>query len=140
MQELEQQREVVRRLTADPGASPTASPGSRHTKAKSLGNACDSPLPVQDKGPGRTKMHISSTFTAHNLALPCTSATLHHPRSPKGLGATAGGATGSPSPSPLPSHPSQWNNSSAKKGRRVTIEHDIDLLAGELLTTGKGQS
>jgi centromeric protein E len=34
-------------------------------------------------------------------------------------------------PTPLPAHPTQISNSSSRKGRRLTIEHDIDKLAGE---------
>ncbi|GFZ46737.1 hypothetical protein JCM24511_03957 [Saitozyma sp. JCM 24511] len=138
--ELERQREIVRVLTSEPNASPsntnTASPGSLHTKSKSLAlpskaNAgMDSPSPsVPHKTSSRTRSHIPSTFTAHNLALPCASVTLHGPAtSPGRVAAGLSDMAKRDSPSPLPSHPSQWSNTSSKKGRRITIEHDMGLL------------
>lgn len=142
-QELERQREIVRVLTSEPNASPsntnTASPGSRHTKSESLAlpskaNAgMDSPSPsIPHKASSRTRSHIPSTFTAHNLALPCASVTLHGPAtSPARVAAGLSDMAKTDSPSPLPSHPSQWSNTSSKKGRRITIEHDMGLLEGE---------
>lgn len=38
------------------------------------------------------------------------------------------------SPIPLPPHPTQKSNASARKGRRITIEHDINRLACELFS------
>lgn len=52
------------------------------------------------------KKPFPSTFTAFNLALPTT-------------------------PTPLPMHPSQFDNTSGRKGRRLTIDHDMNLLSGE---------
>ncbi|WWC94352.1 hypothetical protein V866_001194 [Kwoniella sp. B9012] len=102
--EMEKQREIVRLLTND-NSTPLPSP---------------SPLPIRTGSPrGHGKSHsishspmpsalpnakgLVSTFTARNLALPT-------------------------SPSPLPMHPTQFSNSSARTRRRVTIEHDIDRL------------
>ncbi|WWC70146.1 uncharacterized protein I206_104093 [Kwoniella pini CBS 10737] len=98
--EMEKQREIVRLLTND--------------------NSQPSPIPARTRSPrGHGKSHsishspaptplpnakgLVSSFTARNLALPT-------------------------SPSPLPMHPSQFTNSSARKARRVTIEHDMDKL------------
>ena len=109
-QELEQQRDVVRRLTADPSAvtcTPThrISPRTMHGKSMSL-SICETPKdsPLVP-GSANLKKSFPSTFTAKNLALPT-------------------------SPSPLPMHPSQYSNTSTKKGRRITIEHDMDRLGG----------
>lgn len=73
-------------------------------KAKSV-SAIESPRPGQAITP---KKPFPSTFTAFNLALPTT-------------------------PTPLPMHATQYDNASTKKGRRVTIEHDLDILAGEFM-------
>ncbi|WWC89175.1 uncharacterized protein L201_004093 [Kwoniella dendrophila CBS 6074] len=103
--EMEKQREIVRLLTNDNSASvPSPSPvpirtGSPRGHAKSH-SISHSPMP----SPLPNAKGLVSTFTARNLALPT-------------------------SPSPLPMHPSQFNNSSSRKNRRVTIEHDIDRLA-----------
>nr|XP_018262811.1 uncharacterized protein I303_04295 [Kwoniella dejecticola CBS 10117]OBR84969.1 hypothetical protein I303_04295 [Kwoniella dejecticola CBS 10117] len=98
--EMEKQREIVRLLTSD--------------------NSQPSPVPIRAGSPrGHGKAHsishspgpaplpnakgLVSSFTARNLALPT-------------------------SPSPLPMHPTQLSNASARKARRVTIEHDMDKL------------
>lgn len=62
--------------------------------------------PRPSLGSSHAKVHLPSSFTAKNLALPTT-------------------------PTPLPMHPSQFSNTTARKGRRITIDHDIDLLTGE---------
>ncbi|ORX37881.1 kinesin motor domain-domain-containing protein [Kockovaella imperatae] len=63
-----------------------------------------SPSSRSTKGSGGgLKSSLPSTFTAFNLALPSA-------------------------PTPLPAHPAQQSNSSARKGRRITIEHDIETL------------
>ncbi|KAK4683756.1 hypothetical protein P7C73_g6472, partial [Tremellales sp. Uapishka_1] len=99
--ELEQQREVVRMLTAEGGSSHTQTtntPPRGHTKGShSLSTIQNIPL-----GNGGSLKPLSATFTARNLALPTC-------------------------PSPLPLHPSQFSNA-ARKTRRVTIEHDMDRL------------
>jgi centromeric protein E len=88
----------------NPDSSPKTRASPRgHSKTKSVPNA-ESPLSGQL---GTTpKKPFPSTFTAFNLALPTT-------------------------PTPLPMHTSQFDNTSGRKGRRITIEHDIDILMGE---------
>jgi centromeric protein E len=54
---------------------------------------------------GMPKKSLTSTFTARNLALPT-------------------------SPTPLPMHTAQYSNTAMRKGRRVTIDHDLDALSG----------
>ena len=89
------------------------SPHYGHAKSKSLSVADlenQSPHPSSAGGhaPGSThaKVYLPSSFTAKNLALPTT-------------------------PTPLPMHPSQFSNTTMRKGRRVTIDHDLDLLTGK---------
>jgi centromeric protein E len=105
LQELEQQREIVRMLTLtqDGNATPTKnSPRATHAKSKSMSAAnLESPGP----GSSHARVHLPNSFTAKNLALPTT-------------------------PTPLPMHPSQFSNTSNRRGRRITIDHDMDLLTG----------
>lgn len=107
LQELEQQREIVRMLTQDGNTTPTRpSPGHGHGKSKSLSVAdLENLSPRPGPGSSHAKVHLPSSFTAKNLALPTT-------------------------PTPLPMHPSQYTNTTGRKGRRITIDHDIDLLQG----------
>lgn len=106
-QELKQQREVVRMLTADPnaGTPPKHRPSPRTAHGNKSIFVFDSPRDSPAAGSASSKPPFPSTFTARNLALPT-------------------------SPSPLPMHPSQITNTSSRKGRRVTIEHDMDRLGG----------
>ena len=121
LQELEKQREVVRLLTQTPDA-PAPSNGSNaltpkkmvdsprrvsHGKSASLSaiRGAESPL-AAGMGSTKTRVHIPSSFTARNLALPT-------------------------SPPPLPMHGKQASNAGSKKGRRLTIEADMDRLSGE---------
>lgn len=81
------------------------SPRMSHTKSKSLSSAnLDSPGPGHGPGSSHARVHLPNSFTAKNLALPTT-------------------------PTPLPMHPSQFSNTT-RRGRRITIDHDIDLLTG----------
>ncbi|ODN80563.1 hypothetical protein L202_02763 [Cryptococcus amylolentus CBS 6039] len=105
--EMEKQREIVRLLTND-HSNTTYSPSPRvpsrtHAKAHSISHS-----PNESPAGSTPAKAIPSTFTARNLALPSTP-----------LPGT---------PTPLPMHPSQFNNATARKGRRVTIDHDMDLL------------
>lgn len=103
-QELEQQREIVRALTLNADLSPPSRPSPRrHARAKSASETGSPRTGDHDVG---VKKFLPSTFTAFNLAMPST-------------------------PTPLPMHPSQFDNTSARKGRRLTIEHDIGLLTGK---------
>ena len=133
-QELEQQRDIVRMLTQDGTLNLTPTKRSPyghshgllgHAKSKSLSvadleNQSPHPSPVvgaSGAGPGSThaKVYLPSSFTAKNLALPTT-------------------------PTPLPMHPSQFSNTTMRKGRRVTIDHDLDLLTGESLHSSRPRS
>ncbi|TYJ58685.1 hypothetical protein B9479_000521 [Cryptococcus floricola] len=105
--EMEKQREIVRLLTND-HSNTTYSPSPRvpsrtHAKAHSISHS-----PSESPAGSTPAKAIPSTFTARNLALPSTP-----------LPGT---------PTPLPMHPSQFNNATARKGRRITIDHDMDLL------------
>ncbi|ODO06440.1 centromeric protein E [Cryptococcus wingfieldii CBS 7118] len=105
--EMEKQREIVRLLTND-HSNTTYSPSPRvpsrtHAKAHSISHS-----PTESPAGSTPAKAIPSTFTARNLALPSTP-----------LPGT---------PTPLPMHPSQFNNATARKGRRITIDHDMDLL------------
>ena len=66
---------------------------------------------LESPGPGSShaRVHLPNSFTAKNLALPTT-------------------------PTPLPMHPSQFSNTSTRRGRRVTIDHDLDFLTGMSLS------
>lgn len=128
----------MRKLTADPGASPTNStPGSRHVKTRSLHvplRSHESPPASPSAGLMKGKAYMSSTFTAVNLALPSMTRTLQ--RSNLNLAAMDSPCPRPASPdkpSPLPRHPSQASNATARKARRVTIEHDIETLSGKCL-------
>lgn len=128
--ELDKQREAVRLLTADiegctcglngAGLAPDT-PKRQHMRASLSMSSVPSPssATVREQGDlenlspapsgyssARTRGHISSTFTARNLALPSA-------------------------PSPLPMHTGQFSNT-LRKHRRVTLEHDINRLQGEL--------
>lgn len=88
--------------------TPTKRSPYGHAKSKSLSIADlenQSPHPGIGLGSSHAKVHIPASFTAKNLALPTT-------------------------PTPLPMHPSQFSNTSTRRGRRITIDHDIDLLTG----------
>ncbi|WVQ99545.1 hypothetical protein IAU59_006681 [Kwoniella sp. CBS 9459] len=100
--EMDRQREIVRLLTNDsaPLTSPVRRANSPRGHAKSH-SISHSPAPSPVPAPAKG---IVASFTARNLALPT-------------------------SPSPLPMHPSQYNNSAARRARRVTIEHDMDRLS-----------
>ncbi|WVQ73983.1 hypothetical protein IAR50_003564 [Cryptococcus sp. DSM 104548] len=105
--EMEKQREIVRLLTND-NSNTTYSPSPRmpsrtHAKAHSISHS-----PTESPAGATPAKAIPSTFTARNLALPSTP-----------LPGT---------PTPLPMHPSQFTNATARKGRRITIDHDMDLL------------
>ncbi|WRT66518.1 uncharacterized protein IL334_003477 [Kwoniella shivajii] len=100
--EMEKQREFVRLLTNDNSNAASAQIPLRANSPRGHGKSHSiSHSPIPSNLPG-TK-GLVSTFTARNLALPT-------------------------SPSPLPMHPTQFNNISSKRSRRVTIEHDIDRL------------
>ena len=95
-------------ITADPNAktSPKHRPCPRSVlgESKSI-SVFQSPHPSPTPGSAKMNSPFASKFTARNLPLPT-------------------------SPSPLPKHPSQFSNTSGK-ARRLTIEHDMDRLAGE---------
>ncbi|OCF32982.1 hypothetical protein I316_05320 [Kwoniella heveanensis BCC8398] len=101
--EMDKQREIVRLLTNESArpASPVPQTNSPrgHTKSHSISHSPALGTPLHLPAKG-----IVSSFTARNLALPT-------------------------SPSPLPMHPSQYNNAAARRARRVTIEHDMDRLS-----------
>ncbi|RXK39315.1 hypothetical protein M231_03394 [Tremella mesenterica] len=103
--ELEKQREVVRLLTQDGNInriSPrTKSPRLSLSRAPNVGESSPSLTPSA-VGSKKTRTHLPSSFTARNLALPT-------------------------SPTPLPMHGKQVSSAS-KKGRRLTIEADMDFL------------
>lgn len=103
-QELEQQREIVRMLTQDSNATPTKNSPRGHAKSKSM-SAANLGSPGPGPGSSHARVHLPNSFTAKNLALPTT-------------------------PTPLPMHPSQFSNTSTRRGRRITIDHDMDLLTG----------
>ncbi|KAK8864543.1 hypothetical protein IAR55_001793 [Kwoniella newhampshirensis] len=98
--EMEKQREIVRLLTNDN----TASIPSPLTNSPRPTHGKSQSLSHSPGNNGPPAKGFPSTFTARNLALPTT-------------------------PSPLPMHPNQFSNAATRKGRRVTIEHDIDRLA-----------
>lgn len=104
VQQLSEQEKVVRMLTND--ISPQASPKAVKTKSST-------PL-----SPSRRQDSVDSMATLGS------SKTLFKAGS-YGQLAVPG------SPSPLPAHPTQKSNASARKGRRITIEHDINRLACE---------
>ncbi|WVO15973.1 hypothetical protein L204_103638 [Cryptococcus depauperatus] len=98
--DMEKQREVMN-LLASHSESNTYIPSPRrvsHTRAHSISHS-----PRDSPAITQPVKGLPATFAARNLALPTT-------------------------PTPLPMHPSQFSNASARKGRRRTIEHDIDLL------------
>ncbi|OWZ51163.1 centromeric protein E [Cryptococcus neoformans c45] len=100
--EMEKQREIVRLLTNDTTSTPLSAsplpPNRFRGKSHSISHS-----PTESPAIATPAKGFPSTFTARNLALPTT-------------------------PTPLPMHPTQFSNASVRKGRRVTIEHDIDLL------------
>lgn len=101
--EMEKQREIVRLLTNDT-TSTSLSPSSPLPPNRFRGKSHSiSHSPTESPATATPAKGFPSTFTARNLALPTT-------------------------PTPLPMHSSQFSNASVRKGRRVTIEHDIDLL------------
>jgi centromeric protein E len=91
-------------LTQDSNATPTKNSPRGHAKSKSM-SAANLESPGPGPGSSHARVHLPNSFTAKNLALPTT-------------------------PSPLPMHPSQFSNTSTRRGRRITIDHDMDLLTG----------
>nr|XP_031863411.1 uncharacterized protein CI109_001287 [Kwoniella shandongensis]KAA5530483.1 hypothetical protein CI109_001287 [Kwoniella shandongensis] len=100
--EMEKQREIVRLLTHDNTAN-IPSPKFNSPRPTHGKSHSLSHSPGHNGPPAKG---FPSTFTARNLALPST-------------------------PTPLPMHPNQFSNAALRKGRRVTIEHDIDRLSVE---------
>lgn len=100
--EMEKQLEITPLLTNDTTStsfSPSPfSPNRFRGKSHSISHS-----PTESPAAATPAKGFPSTFTARNLALPTT-------------------------PTPLPVHPAQFSNASVRKGRRATIEHDIDLL------------
>lgn len=106
---MEKQLEIASLLTNDTTStsfSPSPFPPNRFRgKSHSISHS-----PTESPAAATPAKGFPSTFTARNLALPTT-------------------------PTPLPLHPAQFSNASVRKGRRATIEHDIDFLTGEFLTS-----
>lgn len=109
---MEKKLEIAPLLTNDTTSntstsfSPSPFPPNRFRgKSHSISHS-----PTESPAAATPATGFPSTFTARNLALPTT-------------------------PTPLPLHPAQFSNASVRKGRRATIEHDIDLLTGEFLTS-----
>nr|KIR85317.1 centromeric protein E [Cryptococcus tetragattii IND107] len=100
--EMEKQLEIASLLTNDTTStsfSPSPFPPNRFRgKSHSISHS-----PTESPAAATPAKGFPSTFTARNLALPTT-------------------------PTPLPLHPAQFSNASVRKGRRATIEHDIDFL------------
>jgi centromeric protein E len=113
--ELEKQREVVRLLT-ESGLSPATLPGSLPSLpplglglASSASSSTAPTSPSPRTGSKHARANIPNSYN----------------RMERGLG-----LLGPPSPLPIPMHPGQ-NSNALRKARRVTIEHDMDRLAGE---------
>ena len=104
----------------------------RGTPPPSLPSIPPPPITTPLRKPRPFSSALAESTSSENRILPL-------PSTPNGSHLSSGYISGSPKPPPLPLAGHQRSNSQARAARRVTIEHDMEKLKGESISSSSSR-